>query len=212
MKHSYILLTITSALSIFAANTHADNYSEMLAFNDGSTASLSFSFDLSTGYYANINGTVLGSTDQSANGIITEELGSYMHFADYTPETPASQNVLESPGTSLALFNSNNATSWINSPAVFENFLIQNHQLQVDVADYGAAAATLYYPDLGYPVATLNSLTSYVLIDTTLNPTLTTTNFSSSVPLPSSFILFASAVCIFAASSVKKPNHRTCVS
>jgi hypothetical protein len=179
----------------------------MLAFNDGSTATLNFTFDLGTGYYTNINGTVSGSTDINANGTLTEELGTYTQFASYTPETPASQNVPESPGSSLALFNSNNATGWLNTPAIFENFLIQNNQLVVDVANYGVAAATLYYPDLGYPGATLNN---YTLTYITANPGISTTpTVSSPVPLPSSLLLFVSAILSFAVAGTKKPKYRT---
>jgi len=206
MKHSPILLlTIASLLSGFTASAYADNYSEMLAFSDGSTATLSFSFDLGTGYYTNVNGIVSGSPDNSANGTLTEELGTYTQFASYTPETPASLNVPESPGFSLALFNSNNATNWLNTPAIFENFLVHNNQLAVDVADYGTAAATLYYPDQGTATTTLNTVNSYSLIDTTTNPVITSpSTISSSVPLPGSLILFASAVLSLAVAGAKK--------
>lgn len=209
MKISPILLTIASLLSCFTASVHADDYSEMLSFSDNSTATLNFSFDLGTGYYTNIIGTVSGSPDSSANGSLTEELGTYTQIASYTPEIPASQNIAESPGVSLALFNSNNATNWLNTPAIFESFIIQNNQLVVDVADYGVAAATLYYPDLGYPGATLNSTNSYTLTDITANPGISTTPAStSSVPLPSSLLLFASAIFSFAAAGTKKPKYR----
>jgi hypothetical protein len=210
MKNSPILLTIVSLLGCFTTSVQADNYSEMLAFSDGSTATLNFSFDLGTGYYTNINGTVTGSPDNSANGKVTEELGTYTQSANYMPELPASQNVSESPGFSLALFNSNNSTDWLNTPAIFENFIIQNNQLTVNIADYGVAAATLYYPDQGTATTNLNNIASYSLIDTTANPGIgTTASLSSSVPLPSSLLLFASAIMGFVVVSTKKPKYQT---
>ena len=210
MKNSSLLLTTACLLGCFAANVHADDYAEMLAFSDGSTATLNFSFDLATGYYTNINGTVSGSPNLSANGTLTEELGTYIQFATYTPETPASQNVLESPGNSFALFNSNNATDWSSSPAIFEYFVIQNNQLALDIAGQNSAAATLYYPDQLSATTNLNINANNYLIDITANPGIIPTgNLNSAVPLPSSLLLFASAILSFAVAGTKKSKFRT---
>jgi len=192
MKLKYLILTTPLLLAALTNSAYADNYSEQIAFADGANANLSFTFDLGTGYFTNVDGLVSGSLNSSANGAIKEELGAYLQFADYTPETFSP----ETPGSVFALFNSNNAGTWTNTTAIYENFTIRNNQLAVDVANYGTAAAQLFYPAPDYSLINLNSTNSYSLIDTSINPVVPAP-LSSSVPLPSALILFGSAMLGF---------------